>query len=457
MTLQPVTAWICPICGYIHYGAEPPDECPVCGAEKELFEPYEEPEKSMATTTIKEKVIIVGAGIAGVSTAETLRKTDPAAEIVLLSADSILPYYRINLTRYLAGDVKEADLTLHPQEWYTENDIDLRLKQELKSIDPENKQITLTDDKSLYYDKLVLTTGAQPFVPPFSGVDKKNVLTLRTKQDADLILNLCQPGKKVICIGGGILGLENAGALARRGVDVTVLEDQPWLLSRQLNQNAAAVLEKFIRGLGIAARTAVKTKELSGDEAVQAVLLDSDEYLDADVVVISTGVRSNVSIAKDAGLEVSHGIVVNDAMQTSDPNIYAAGDAAEHKGVVYGTWSPAQAEGMTAGSNTGGGEVVFSGLPRSNKLKVLGIDLFSIGVTAPVEADDLLVEEQTEDKYTCYILRGNVLIGAILLGDAGLSGKVLKAIEEKVKLSSLPDGKLDVKIVSAYLSSHIGK
>ncbi len=454
MTIQPVLAWICPICGYIHYGAEPPEECPVCGAEKELFEPYEEPQKSTAKTEIKEKVIIVGAGIAGVSAAETLRKTDPAAEILLLSSDSIPPYYRINLTRYLAGDVKESDLLLHPLDWYDEHAIDLHLNSKLAAIDIAKKQITLADGKTNNYDKLILTTGANPFVPPFPGKQKKNVLTLRTKEDADLILQICQPGKKVVCIGGGILGLENAGALTRHGVEVTVLEDQPWLLSRQLNQNASQVFETFVKGLGIVTLTDVKTKELIGDETVQSILLESGEQLPADVVIISTGVRSNIAIAKNAGLEVNHGIVVNDSMQTSDPNIYAGGDAAEHNGVIYGTWNPAQAEGMTAGSNSGGGEVTFTGLPRSNKLKVLGIDLFSIGATSPVEEGDILVEERSDGKYTSFIFRGNVMVGAILLGDASLSGKVIKVIENKVKLSGLSQGKIDVHKVREILASN---
>jgi nitrite reductase (NADH) large subunit len=454
MTLQPVLAWFCPICGYIHYGAEPPDECPVCGAEKELFVPYEEPQKSTAKTEIKEKVIIVGAGIAGVSAAETLRKTDPAAEILLLSSDSIPPYYRINLTRYLAGDVKESDLPLHPQDWYYEHAIDLLLNSELGAIDAAKKQITLADGETNSYDKLILTTGANPFIPPFPGKEKKNVLTLRTKEDADLILQICQPGKKVVCIGGGILGLENAGALARRGVEVTVLEDQPWLLSRQLNQNASQAFETFVKGLGIITRTDVKTKELVGDETVQAIHLESGEQLPVDVVIISTGVRSNIAIAKNAGLEVNHGIVVNDSMQTSDPNIYAGGDAAEHNGVIYGTWNPAQAEGMTAGSNSGGGEVTFIGLPRSNKLKVLGIELFSIGATSPVEDGDILMEERSDGKYTSFIFRGNVMVGAILLGDASLSGKVIKVIENKVELSGLSQGKIDVHMVREILASN---
>lgn len=452
MVLPPILAWICPVCGYIHYGSEPPDECPVCGTLKELFEPYEQPGIASSTPAEKEKVVIVGAGIAGVSAAESLHKTDPAAEIVLLSSDSILPYYRMNLTRYLAGEVKAEALPLHPEDWYKENGIDLRLNVELSSIDTIKKSVTSKSGEVIAFDKLILTTGAAPFVPPIPGADKKNVMTLRTKQDADMILKICQPGTNVVCIGGGILGLENAGGLARRGVHVTVLEDQPWLLSRQLNETAAAVFELYIKTLGITARTAVKTQELVGGESVEGALLNTGETLPADVVVISTGVRSNISMAKAAGLNVNQGIIVDDSMRTSHPDIFAAGDSAEHKGIVYGTWSPALAEGLTAGNTAGGGSVVFTGLPRSNLLKVLGIDMYSIGPTAPAEPLDMLVEERSNGYYTSFLFRGNHLIGSMLLGDASLSGKVKKAIEEKMDLSQLVGKKPDVTQVKEYLA-----
>ena len=169
-------------------------------------------------------------------------------------------------------------------------------------------------------------------------------------------------------------------------------------------------------------------------KSVEGALLNTGETLPAEVVVISTGVRSNTAIARAAGLNVNQGILVDDNMRTSHPDIFAAGDAAEHKGIVYGTWSPALAEGLTAGSSAGGGNVVFTGLPRSNLLKVLGIDMYSIGPTAPGDPLDVLVEERSNGHYTSFIFRGNLSIGSILLGDASLSGKVKKTIEEKMDL-----------------------
>lgn len=452
MVLPPVLIWICPVCGYIHYGSEPPDECPVCGTPKELFQPYKEEKQTSTPAADIIKCVIVGAGIAGVSAAESLHKTNPTAEILLLSEDSIPPYYRMNLTRYLAGDVAAESLPLLPEGWYAENGITLRLNETLTTINTETKKISLQSGELVDFDKLILTTGATPFVPPFPGVNKKKITALRTKQDADFILRTCQPGENVVCIGGGILGLENAGGLARRGVHVTVVEDQPWLLSRQLNHKAAMVFEEYIKSLGITPRTAVKTQELVGGEAVNGVLLNTGEILPATVVMISTGVRSNISIARTAGLNVNMGILVNDFMQTSHPDVFAAGDVAEHKGIVYGTWAPALAEGLIAGSSAGGGNAVFTGLPRSNVLKVLGIDLYSIGPTTPGDQADMLVEEQSENRYYSFIFRGNLLTGSILLGDTNLSGKVKKVIEDKVNLSELVNKKPDVSQVKEYLS-----
>lgn len=455
MVLPPVIAWICPVCGYIHYGPEPPDECPVCGTLKKFFEPYERAKEPETASSKEFKVVIVGAGIAGVSAAETLHKTDPTAEIILISNDSVLPYYRMNLTRYLAGEYKPEELPLHPENWYAENGITLRLNEELSAIDPAAKQITFSSGKTETYDKLILTTGATPFVPPFPGVTKKNVTSLRTWQDADFILNACKPGDQVVCVGGGILGLENAGGLTRRDVNVTVLEDQPWLLSRQLNEKAARIFEAYIKTIGITARTGVKTQELVGGEKVDGVLLNTGETLPARVVMISTGVRSNVAIARSAGLNVNQGIVVDDHMQTSNADIFAAGDAAEHRGIIYGTWGPARAEGITAGSTAGGGNVIFTGLPRSNKLKVLGIDLYSIGPTMPVDPQDVMLEEATTTGYTSFIFRGNLLVASILLGDAHLSATVKKVIEEKVDMSSLAGRKTTVRDVIVALDKLI--
>ena len=215
MNTSPTPAWICPVCGYIYYGAEPPEECPICGTPKAQFEPYTEtvptqaePAASTAAPQGK-KIVICGAGIAGVAAAEAARKADPQAEIVLISNEADWPYYRMNLTRYLAGEVTATDLVLHPQGWYAEHGITLRRETSLSALDLPHKELALNHGGSrISFDKLVLAAGSHPFVPPFPGAGLANVTTLRTRQDADFILTACQDCPAVVVIGGGLLGLE---------------------------------------------------------------------------------------------------------------------------------------------------------------------------------------------------------------------------------------------------------
>lgn len=490
MTKSPVTAWVCSVCGYIHYGAEPPEECPVCGVSKDQFEPFiqpaPQPEAPVTEWRCKEcgyihygseppefcpvcgqpanqfeplktkkrtsfdsnqprKIVIVGAGIAGVSAAEAARNANSSAEILLISSENQLPYYRLNLTRYLAGDLTADQLVLHPQDWYRQNSIQLMLNIRVLSYDLEKKELSLSDGRRIPFDALLLTVGSSPFVPPISGSDKKNVFTLRTLEDADNILAACRGGKKCVCIGGGLLGLETAGGLARKGVNVTVLENQPWLMPRQLNKSSANMLQDKINLFGIMIKTGVKIKEISGESAVNGVMLDDGITLAADVVVISAGIRPNIELAKQASLSVNQGIIVDSAMQTSVSDVYAAGDVAEYNGSLYGTWGPSQGQGSIAGMNAAGMEVEFTRITRSNSLKVLGVDLFSVGTITPSESTGKVVEHKSVNFYAAFIFEGNALCGAILLDDISLAATVKKFIDDKTNLNEIltksPTGK----------------
>jgi nitrite reductase (NADH) large subunit len=433
---NPPQAWICPVCGYIHYGSEPPDECPVCGTYKDMFEPYTEALPEQAASAPEEagkelKVIIVGAGIAGISAAESVRKTAAQAEIFLISNEIELPYYRLNLTRYLAGEIRADQLDVYPESWYAEQRIRLMRSAEMNAIDLGKKELALKDETRMAFDQLILTVGSHPFLPPFPGARLQNVTTLRTRKDADFILEICQAKGKCVCIGGGLLGLETAGALSRHGVEVTVLENQSWLLPRQLNQTGARLLQAHIGSMGISVRTQARTRELQGDGAVRGVLLEDGATLPADLVVVSAGIRSNAELARQAGLSVNQGIIVDNAMRTSHADVFAAGDAAEHAGVVYGIWAPSQTQGAIAGMNAAGQAAVFTALPRSNTLKVLGYDLFSIGRIAAQDSADQMIDAEIDGKYACFVVRENCLVGSILLGDISLSSKTRKVVEER--------------------------
>jgi nitrite reductase (NADH) large subunit len=379
--------------------------------------------------------VIIGAGIAGVSAAETIRKKTSKPSITLLSNDPIEPYYRLNLTRYLAGETEENDLPLKPKGWYEQNSIKLELNSEAAEIDRKEKLVKLKNGKTRKYSKLIITSGSHAFMPPFPGSNKKNVIMLRHKQNADAILKTCEKGAKCVCVGGGILGLETAAALAKRNLDVTVIEGYGWLLPRQLNKSAGNILETYASNMGIKFIKSAIIKEFIGDENAGEVLLEDGTSIRGDIFIIATGVRSNTYLARKAGLEVNKGIIVDDHMKTSDDEIWAAGDASEHRGINYGTWGPAQFQGEIAALNSIGMNAEFHGIPRSNILKVMGVDLFSIGQIQSEDASCIQIEENKNNNYYCFFLKDNYLIGTILIGDTSISAKVKNAIEEKTDFS----------------------
>lgn len=441
MTAQGMRKWECVVCGYIHEGPVPPDECPLCGAprsEFKLCEPSALPEPAVGVSeTIR--VTVLGAGIAGLAAVEAMRTASPAVEITLICEEPHLPYQRLNLTRYLAGEVSEDHLPIHPATWYEQHNVRLLLGTKAGRIDLSQRCIPLDDGRTIPFDRLILATGATAAVPPIPGSDASNVHSLRTLDDARAILGHARPGARCVCIGGGILGLEAAGALARRGVEVTVVEGQKWLLSRQLNEKAARVLEKHVAKLGIRLCHGAGVARIAGEGRAREVQLQDGSNLPMDFVILATGIRPSVEMARQCGLAVNRGVVVNDRLETSDPVVLAAGDAAEHRGTVYGLWTTSQNQGHIAGLNAIGRETVFNGMPRSNFLKVLGVNLFSTGEIEP-GPEDRVIEQESDGGYLRFVFRGNRLTGAILLGDTRSAPAVKSVVERELDCADVLTG-----------------
>ncbi|MBL0225291.1 MAG: FAD-dependent oxidoreductase [Geobacteraceae bacterium] len=446
-----VTQWACLNCEYIHLGSSPPENCPVCGLPAAQFEPYRCPPAVTVSEQGPLSIVIVGAGIAGVSAAETIRRDSPAAVITLLSKESDLPYFRLNLTRYLAGEITADDLFIHREEWYRQHNIDLRLVTELRDLDPDNKVLTLSHDEILNYDRLILAMGSHPFVPPIPGSNRENVTVLRTLRDADAILAQCRPGLPCVIIGGGVLGLEAAGALARRGVSVTLLEGFGWLMPQQLNQTAGDLLARYVTELGISIRTNARINQIDGDDRVRSVILEGGESIPAELVIVTTGVRSNTYLLRRANLEVNQGVVVTDTLQTSREEVFAVGDIAEHRGVAYGAWAPAQFQGAIAGLNVLGNKAEFAGIPRSNTLKVLDFELFSIGQVHPHDGSFQTFESKENGHYLCFVFRDGQLVGAILLGEMSLASAIKNLIEKKASCTDLLHTNPGVQEIITYV------
>jgi nitrite reductase (NADH) large subunit len=427
--------WRCLDCGYIHDGPQPPAACPVCGASPDRFEAVEVPSITGHTATTGH-TIIVGGGIAGVAAAEAIRQAAPNTGITLLCEETHIPYYRLNLTRYLAGEIQQDALPIHAAPWYVENAIDLLVGTSVTGITPEDQQVHLTH-RTLHYDRLILTPGSHAFTPPIPGGDREGVMTLRTREDADVIRARVRQDGRCLVIGGGILGLETAGALARQGAAVTLIESHDWLMPRQLNCKAAHHLETRIKSLGITVLKRARTRHIHGNGKTITIELDDGTRISAGTVILATGVRPNTALARKAGLNVNRGIVVDSHLQTSACNVYAAGDAAEHNGRLYGSWAPSQYQGRIAGLNTCGIPAEFGGLPRANALKVLGIDLFSVGQFEPEDGSYAVLDDETDGHFAHFAFRDGRMVGAILIGHPLLGPRTKQAIEAGTDFSEI--------------------
>lgn len=379
-------------------------------------------------------IIIIGGGIAGVTAAEAARKVSSEAKIILIHDEPGLPYNRLNLTRLIAGEIEADKLEINGPGWYQENRIE-HMHARVERIIPGEKKITLSIGEEMVFDSLVIASGANPFVPPIPGADLKNVFTLRTVVQAGEIIRQIKQGSNCVCIGGGLLGIELAAGLNRRGAKVTVLEASDWMLSRQLAPPASAFLRKRLEGLGLSVICGAKVKSISGSGTASGVLLGDGRTLAADLVLISAGVRPNMAMAAEAGIPIGKGITVDGRMATGIDSIFAAGDVAEHEGKTYGLWPIAMGQGRVAGVNAAGGSEEFRSVAPSAFLKVVGVDMFSIGTFMPDHDSVRIYEDEKPESYLRVAVKDGHVIGCNLLGEIGVAQLIRRAIESKTPLS----------------------
>ena len=431
-TKKTVESWQCSICDHVAAGSSLPDFCPICGAAAALFHPFENPGAACVECDIN-RLVILGAGIAGMTAAEEARRQAPNVEITLVSREQSLPYYRLNLTRFLAGEVTDDELLIQPQGWFDKRQINY-ISDEAHTIDRDDRKVTLRDGQELTYDRLILSNGAHPFSPPSPGANRDGVTVLRTIEHARSLMENIRTGSRAIVIGGGLLGLESAWALQKQGASVTVLEGFDWLLPRQLPPRAAALLQQHLQKQQMTIECGIQVKEFAGDEAVRSVLLQDGREIPADIVILATGVRPNSHLARECGLKVNQGVLVNDQLFTSDDAILAAGDVTEHQGQVYGIWPASYSQGMVAGANAVGGQAEFTGLPMTNRIKVLDVDLFSIGQIQTSDASTRIYEVQKADAYRGLVCHDNQIVGGVLYGDMSLTAEIQQAVENGQRL-----------------------
>lgn len=384
--------------------------------------------------------IIIGCGVAGISAAVNIRKLDPTGNITIFSDESYPFYARIRLPEIIAGEINPEGLIIYSPDWYTQNKIELHLNEPIIEFDPQNNQITSIKGHRYSYDYLLLATGSHPQLPPIDGLDKEGVFTLRSIKDALTIKEYAKKSRKAILIGGGLLGLEAGNGLRKAGLEVKVIEFFPRLLPRQMDIPGAEILKKQMEEMRFHFYLDAKTKEILGDKRVEGALLSDGQKIEGDLVLISAGITIKPFLNID--LKLKKGVIVDDRMRTSIDNIYAAGDLVEHRGIFYGIWPASQQQGVAAGINMAGGDKIYEGTVPSNTLKVVGIDLVSAGEIDVEGKYNSLIKKDTEKYiYRKLVMKDEVPVGCILLGDITDKKKFLTAIDEK---KSLGEEKIEV-------------
>ncbi|MGQ4915344.1 MAG: NAD(P)/FAD-dependent oxidoreductase [Candidatus Asgardarchaeia archaeon] len=365
------------------------------------------------------KVVIIGMGIGGVTAAEAIRKKKKDVEIVIYNQEPYYYYFRPWLIDLLAGRKSKEELFPHPPEWYEKRKIQVKLNARVIKINPSEKTIELKSGEKDNYDKLILATGSTPFVPPIKSSEKNGVFTLRSLDDTLKLVELTKRVKNAIVIGGGLLGLEMAYALKQRNLSVKVFEYFNRLLPRQLDDDGAKILQKKIEKLGVEVVTNARIAEILHDNGkVKGISFEDGKTFDGDVVLIAAGIRSNIQLARDAGLKVNRGVVVNEYLETSEKGIYAIGDLAETNGRVYGIIPAAIDQAKIVAKNILGNNVEYKGTIPSNTLHVMGIEVTSIGEAQPKEAEYEKLKNIDYEKgiYKKFVFKESKLVGLIMVG-----------------------------------------
>ncbi len=384
--------------------------------------------------------LIIGNGVAGNTAAEAIRKIDSQGKIRMFSREKYYFYYVPALPEYLAGRKEVKDFTIHPEPWYEKNQIELHLDTEIVEVKAPEKEAVAKSGRRFSYDKLLLACGGNSFLPPIPGSQSPGVYTLRTIEDARRIREKAQQSRKVVVIGGGLLGLEAGNGLRQIGLEVLVVEFSARLLPRQMDAAAATLLQSQMEEMGFRFFLGAKTQEIIPEKDGLRVCLEGKEEIFAPMVLISAGVRPELGLSKSLNLPMDKGVKVNDGMKTGVEGIFAAGDLIEHRGRYYGIWPAALEQGRVAGANMAGQELLYEGTVPSNALKVAGIDCMAAGeIDSEGKSEAIVTKDEARRSYRKLVLKDNTIVGAILLGNTRGGQEIQKAIHLQKDVSAFKE------------------
>jgi len=389
------------------------------------------------------RLIVVGNGMAGMRTVEELLARAPDRfDITVIGAEPEPNYNRILLSSVLAGDKTRNDIIINPWSWYGKRGIRLMTGIAAVAIDRAARCVVLADGSAIPYDTLLLATGSKPLAPPIPGVGLPNVRAFRDMADAEAMIAAARGGRRAVVIGGGLLGLEAAWGLKRRGMSVALVHLMPTLMERQLDVAAGEMLRRDLDARGIAIFANSQTEEIAGSGRADAVVLADGRRLPADYVVLAIGIRPNIDLARVAKLDVNRGILVGDDMRSSDPDIFAVGECIEHNGQVFGLVAPIWDQAKVCGAQLAGDHTaVYVPPPVFTSLKITGVDVFSAGALAAAdEADEeLTLHDAKLGLYKKLIVRNDRLVGAVLYGGVGDGPWYVELMRDKVDVSAVRD------------------
>ena len=389
---------------------------------------------------MKQRLVIIGAGMASGRVIETLVEADSDAfDITLFNAEPRGNYNRIMLSPVLSGEQTYEDIVTHDEDWYATHGVTCRFGEHVVKIDRDQKVVE-GQNGQVPFDKLIIATGSAPFIIPVSGKDLPGVITYRDLDDTNAMIKASAKGGNAVVIGGGLLGLEAAAGLAERGMDVTVVHLMGHLMERQLDEAAGYLLRRDLESRNITIRTEASTKAIIGDTQAEAVLLEGDEILPADLVVMAVGIRPETRLATDAGLAVARGIEVNAQMQTSDADVFAVGECIEFDGNLFGLVAPLYDQAKVLAHALLGQADAFVTKDTATKLKVTGCDLFSAGDFAQGEGrEDIVLRDPGKGVYKRLVIEDDRLIGAVMYGDTADGNWFFQMIKDETEIDDIRD------------------
>ncbi|MCP3028335.1 nitrite reductase large subunit NirB [Halobacillus sp. A5] len=390
----------------------------------------------------KQKLVLIGNGMAGVRAVEEILKLSPDQfDITVFGSEPYPNYDRIQLSKVLQGDTEISDITLNSWEWYEENNILLYPGETVTAVDTEKQTVTTDKDRQVPYDKLIMATGSVPFMLPLPGADKEGVTAFRDIKDCEQMIESAEQYKKAVVIGGGLLGLEAARGLLNLGMEVDVVHIADFLMERQLDRTAGKMLQKELEKQGMNFLLEKQSQEIIGEDRVEGLRFKDGEEVEADLVVMAVGIRPNAALASQSGIPVNRGIIVNDHLETEILNVYAVGECAEHREMVYGLVAPLYQQGQEMAKKICGIESEgYQGSVLSTQLKVSGVDVFSTGkINEDEDTKTVKVFDDWRGIYQKVLVDEGKITGAVLFGDTKEGNQLLSLINKGAAIEEYLD------------------